>query len=105
MSVDPADGREPVTIREHDQPWAADLESDRHANDTRLVVAEAIDAIEGTRLGVPVDLVTHECHGDPMDYLLDPLRSTVPDIAVTGHRRCTCGGYVITVVRRISESE
>jgi hypothetical protein len=49
--------------------------------------------------------VTHECHGDPIDYLLDPLRSKVPDVAVTGHRRCTCGGYVVTVMRRISGSE
>ena len=105
MSADPAEGREPVTIREHDQPWAADLESDRHATDSRLVVAEAIDAIEETRPGIPIDLVTHECHGDPIDYLLDPLRSKVPDVAVTGHRRCTCGGYVVTVMRRISGSE
>lgn len=70
-----------------------------------LVVAEAIDTIEETRPDVPVDLVTHECHGDPTDYLLDPLRSKVPNVAVTGHCRCTCGGYVITVVRRISGSE
>lgn len=43
--------REPVTRRAHDRPWVADHESEAHAADGQLTVAEAVDAVEQTRAG------------------------------------------------------
>lgn len=93
-------GREPVTRREHDEPWAANLESDAHADNRQLLIEEAIDAIEQTRAGQFVDLVTHESHGHPSTYLYDSMRTlrTVEEIADEG--RCSCGGYVTRVTVR-----
>lgn len=93
--------REPVTRREHDEPWVADLESDDHAADWQLTVAEAVDAVDQTRPGQFVDLVTHRAHGHPSAYLYEAVRSLEPYIDVADEGRCSCGGYVTRVrVRR-----
>lgn len=94
--------REPVTRRTHDHPWVADLESDKHAADRQLTVAEAVDAIEQTRPDQSVDLVTHERHGHPMSYLYEAVRSVDRSVALSDEGRCSCGGYVtrVTVYRR-----
>lgn len=94
--------REPVTRREHDHPWVADLEADRHATDRRLTVAEAVDAVEQTGPSRFVDLVTHEQHGHPSSYLYDAVRSVDRSIDISDEGRCSCGGYVtrVTVHRR-----
>lgn len=90
-------GREPVTRRVHDRPWAADLETDAHAADRQLVVDEALDAVDQTRPGQYVDLVTHERHGHPSTYLYEPIRSLDLQVDVYDEGRCHCGGYVTRV--------
>jgi putative CGCGG family rSAM target protein len=94
--------REPVTRREHDHPWVADLEADRHATDRRLTVAEAVDAVEQTGPSQFVDLVTHEQHGHPSSYLYEEVRSVDRSVDISDEGRCSCGGYVtrVTVHRR-----
>lgn len=89
--------REPVTTREHDHPWVADLETEKHAADQRLTVAEAIDAVEQTRDGHFVDLVTHEQHGHPSSYLYRTLRELSRPLELSDEGRCSCGGYVTRV--------
>lgn len=93
--------REPVTRREHTHRWVADLETDEHAVDRQLIVAEAVDAVEQTATGRFVDLVAHERHGHPSTYLYDAIRSVSRPIAIADDGRCSCGGYVtrVTVCR------
>lgn len=88
------DGREPVTPREHDQPWAADLETKKHADDKELVIEESLDAVKQTQPGQYVDLITHESHGHPSTYLYPVLESLGDHLEITASDRCTCGGYV-----------
>jgi putative CGCGG family rSAM target protein len=89
--------REPVTMRTHDRPWVADLETDDHASDRSLTVAEAVDAVEQTCSGRFVDLVTHERHGHPSSYLYEAVRSVNRRIDISAEGRCSCGGYVTRV--------
>ena len=89
--------REPVTRREHDKPWVADLEADDHAADRTLTVAEAVDAVKQTRAGRFVDLVTHERHGHPSSYLYETLSSMDLSVDLSDEGRCSCGGYVTRV--------
>jgi hypothetical protein len=95
--------REPVTRREHDLPWVADLESDEHAANRRLTVAEAVDAVEQTRPCRFVDLVTHEQHGHPSSYLYEAVRSVDRPVELSDEGRCSCGGYVTRVSVRPRE--
>jgi putative CGCGG family rSAM target protein len=95
-SIRSADSREPVTRRTHDHPWAANLETERHADDRGLVVGEALDAVRQTRPGQYVDLVTHESHGCPETYLCPELKST-EEIEITDSGRCACGGYIFRI--------
>lgn len=99
-SIQVSDGREPVTRSRHDHPWAADLESEKHANDRELLVGEALDAVRQTRTGQHVDLVTHETHGHPATYLYPVLESLDRDIEITDAGRCACGGYVSRILLR-----
>lgn len=81
----------------HDRPWTADLETQAHAANRELVIAEALDAIEQTRPGQFVDLVTHERHGHPLTYLYDRLTAQNIDCELSDQGRCQCGGYVTRV--------
>jgi putative CGCGG family rSAM target protein len=90
--------REPVTRRAHDRPWVADLESEAHVADRQLTVSEAVDAVEQTRTGRYVDLVTHERHSHPSSYLYEALRSVDRRVELSARGRCSCGGYVTRVV-------
>lgn len=90
-------GREPVTRHEHDRPWVADLETVEHADDRQLTIAEAVDAVEQTRPGRFVDLVTHERHGHPASYLYEAVRSADRNVDISERGRCSCGGYVTRV--------
>lgn len=96
----PPDGygdREPVTRRQHDRPWTADLETPAHADNRDLVLAEAMDAVKQTAPGTHVDIVTHERHGHPSGYLYSALESVISNGTVRDAGRCTCGGYVTRV--------
>jgi len=95
--------REPVTRRDHDEPWVADLESHEHAADRVLTVSEAVDAVEQTRAGRFVDLITHERHGHPSSYLYETVVSVDRPVAVSDEGRCSCGGYVTRVTVRPSD--
>jgi putative CGCGG family rSAM target protein len=94
--------REPVTRRTHDHPWVADLEAEEHATNRQLTIAEAVDAVEQTRSGHFVDLVTHEQHGHPASYLYKPVRTVDRSVVLSDEGRCSCGGYVtrVTVSRQ-----
>lgn len=92
-----------MTRSDHDRSWVADLETDEHATDRRLVVEEALDAVAQTRPGVAVDLVTHARHGHPAGYLYGPLRSAPVRIDIADGGRCQCGGYVTRVTVRDTE--
>lgn len=92
------EGREPVTRRVHVRPWVADLESPAHAEDRRLVVDEAIDAVEQTAAGTRVDVVTHERHGHPAEYLYPRLDTRFDGLELSDDGRCHCGGYVTGIV-------
>lgn len=91
------ESREPVTRNVHDRPWVADLETDAHAENRQLLVAEALDAIEQTVTGIRLDIVTHERHGHPSDYLYAELESSTVSVDITDEGRCDCGGYVTRV--------
>lgn len=90
-------GREPVTRRAHDRSWAADLETETYATNRQLTIAEAVEAVEQTRSGRFVDLVTHERHGHPESYLYEAVRSVDRPVVLTDDGRCSCGGYVTRV--------
>lgn len=81
----------------HESSWSANLETERHADDRSLVVTEARDAVRATRAGVHVNLVTHGDHGDPREYLWEPLASLDRVEEVEYVDRCGCGGYVTRV--------
>lgn len=91
------EGREPVMRRTHDHPWAADLETEEHAADRSFVIEESIDAIEQTREGQFVDLITHKEHGHPSAYLYPELRLMDSVIEFVDKGRCSCGGYITRI--------
>ncbi|WP_265111341.1 CGCGG family rSAM-modified RiPP protein [Halosolutus halophilus] len=96
MTEDVADV-EPVTRREHDASWSANLEKPRHVDDRDLVIDQARDAIAATAAGYHVNLVTHGDHGHPESYLWDELEATFDGIEVEYVDRCGCGGHVTRV--------
>lgn len=95
--------REPVMRREHDRSWVADLRADQHATDRQLTIAEAVDAVELTRPGRYVDLVTHRRHGHPSSFLYTAVRSVDRSVDLSDEGRCSCGGYVTRVAVLPSE--
>lgn len=90
---------EPVTDRIHDNSWSANLEKPEHGESRELVVQQAIDAVEHTAEGNHVNLVTHETHGHPSEYLFSALGDEfdVADIDWEYIEQCGCGGYVVRV--------
>jgi len=92
------EGTEPVTGCVHDSAWAADLERPEHAADRGLVVEEAIEAVETTAEGTHVQLVTHEEHGHPSEYLYLPLEEAFGDDVDWKYIcQCNCGGHILRV--------
>lgn len=92
------DPPEPVTDRDHDTSWSANLERPSHADDRELVVRHALEAVDRTAAGTHVNLVTHADHGDPEGYLYHPLREAYgDDVDVEYVEQCGCGGHVVRV--------
>ena len=89
------DDVEPVTDRVHAASWSANLEREQYANDQRLVVAHAHDAIDHTTDGYHVNLVTHAAHGHPETYLFDALDDRAVEYEYV--KQCGCGGHVTRV--------
>lgn len=89
----------PVTDHVHENSWSANLETPEHADDQDLVVSQAIEAVEHTAPGNHVNLVTHENHGHPSEYLFPALAAEfgAEDIDWEYVEQCGCGGYVVRV--------
>ena len=88
---------EPVTRRDHDVSWSANLEKPHHADDRDLVVSQAMDAVEATADGTHVNLVTHRDHGHPETYLWEHLEATFEGVDLEYVDQCGCGGHVTRV--------
>ncbi|EMA46069.1 CGCGG family putative rSAM-modified RiPP protein [Halococcus saccharolyticus] len=89
---------EPITDRMHDNSWSANLEKPHHADDSTLVIEQAIDAIDHTESGNHVNLVTHGDHGHPREYLFGALADEYGgDIEWSYVEQCGCGGHVTRV--------
>lgn len=78
--------------------WSVNLELEKHGEDQELVEEEAKQAVEQTASGYFVNLVTHENHGHPSEYLYDALEEEFGDsIKLEYVDQCGCGGYVTRV--------
>ena len=94
-----------VGVTAHDASWSANLETDEYAGDEARVVADAIVAVESTRPGFHVNLVTHGANGHPETYLYEALDRAFGDaVDYEFVDQCGCGGYV-TRVRRLDERD
>lgn len=84
---------------DHDTSWSANLEKPEHGDDRELVVQQAIEAVERTVPGNHVNLVTHENHGHPSEYLFSALADEFGDADIDWEyvEQCGCGGYVVRV--------
>ncbi|MFC7139804.1 CGCGG family rSAM-modified RiPP protein [Halosimplex aquaticum] len=92
------EGTEPVTDRTHESAWAADLEAPEHAADRGLVVEQAVKAVRNTVEGTHVQLVTHEEHGHPSEYLTPVLEAEFNgEIDCEYICQCNCGGHILRV--------
>jgi putative CGCGG family rSAM target protein len=91
---------EPVTDRIHENSWSANLETEAHADDPELVVAQATEAVRKTASDHHVNLVTHGNHGHPATYLFAPLREAFDEVHVEYVEQCGCGGHVTRVYRQ-----
>jgi len=95
---DSNEGTEPVTDRTYESAWAADLEQPEHAADRDLVIGQAVKAVENTVEGTHVQLVTHEEHGHPSEYLTPVLGAEFDDeIDWEYICQCNCGGHILRV--------
>lgn len=90
---------EPVTDHVHSNSWSANLEKPEHGDDDEFVVRQAIEAVEHTADGNHVNLVTHENHGHPSEYLFAALEDEFGDEDIDWEYidQCGCGGHVVRV--------
>jgi putative CGCGG family rSAM target protein len=81
-----------------EETWSADLEGPDYSEDREKVIEDGLDAVRRTASGYFVNLVTHGNHGDPSEYLYDPVKDEFGDsVRVEYVDRCGCGGYVTRV--------
>ncbi|MFC6838300.1 CGCGG family putative rSAM-modified RiPP protein [Halomarina ordinaria] len=90
---------EPVTDRNHDNSWSANLEKPQYEDDLSLLKRHGIEAVEHTTSGHHVNLVTHQAHGHPEGFLYDALDDRFGDEDVQWEyiEQCGCGGHVVRV--------
>ena len=89
---------EPVTDHVHYNSWSANLEKPVHGEHRAAVVTGAVEAVEHTAPGHPVNLVTHGAYGRPESYLGPVLREEFGDRVDLSHvERFGCGGHVLRV--------
>jgi putative CGCGG family rSAM target protein len=96
------------TDAEHAGSWSKNLETEAYADAERRVVEDAIAAVEATRAGVHVNLVTHAAHGHPREYLYDELTSRFGEaVEIEYVEQCGCGGHVsrVTVEEPVGRRE
>ncbi|WP_102347667.1 CGCGG family putative rSAM-modified RiPP protein [Bacillus sp. Marseille-P3661] len=78
--------------------WSVSLEHEEYENDLKLVIKDAIEAVEETEKGFYVNVVTPATFGNPADYLTDALAAIFNDkIKMKFIDQCGCGGYVLRV--------
>jgi len=82
---------------ERDYTWSVNLELQEHADDRERIIDEAMEAVRQTAPGYFVNVVTHEEHGHPSEYLYRRLREGFDDIRCEYVEQCGCGGYVTRV--------
>lgn len=81
-----------------DKDWTKDLEHDEYENDIDLIIKDAMTAVEETKEGCYVNLVTSEVFGNPESYLKPLLEEVFPgQLRIKFIDQCGCGGYVLRV--------
>jgi putative CGCGG family rSAM target protein len=81
-----------------EKDWTKDLEHDEYEFDIELILKDALEAVEITKQGHFVNLVTSSHFGNPVEYL-QPLLEQVfhKSIIVKYIDQCGCGGHVLRV--------
>ncbi|WP_442599023.1 CGCGG family putative rSAM-modified RiPP protein [Neobacillus sp. D3-1R] len=81
--------------------WTKDLEHDEYEDDIDLIIKDAIEAVDITRPGFYVNLVTSSHFGNPVDYLQPLLEELYKEnISMKFIDQCGCGGYVLRVWKK-----
>jgi putative CGCGG family rSAM target protein len=84
-----------------DKDWTKDLEHDDYEWNIELIITDALQAVEETKKGCCVNLVTAERFGNPVDYLLPLLEELYPNnVKIKFIDQCGCGGYVLRVWKK-----
>ena len=84
--------------------WSLNLEDPYYETHLDEIFTESVDAARQTKEGCYVNLVTPGVHGDPRDWLIEPLlvRLQAESLAIREVRyidECGCGGHVTRVFR------
>ena len=78
--------------------WTKDLEHDEYEHDIDLIISDALLAIEETKVGCFVNLVTSVVFGNPVDYLQPLIQALYAEhVRIKFIDQCGCGGYVLRV--------
>lgn len=91
------DDVDPITDHTHETSWSANLEEPQHAEDSELVISQALEAVDHTAAGYHVNLVTHGDHGHPSEYLYAALDDAEVDVDYEYVEQCGCDGHVTRV--------
>ena len=78
--------------------WTKDLEHDEYEHDIDLIISDALLAIEETKVGCFVNLVTSVVFGNPVEYLQPLIQELyAARVRIKFIDQCGCGGYVLRV--------
>ncbi|MEH7072472.1 CGCGG family putative rSAM-modified RiPP protein [Neobacillus drentensis] len=81
-----------------DKDWTKDLEHDEYEMSIDLIITDALQAVEETKKGCYVNLVTAERFGNPVNYLQPLLEELYTNnVNIKFINQCGCGGYVLRV--------
>lgn len=94
--------REGIELKEKD--WSLSFEDPYYEKNFEEIFGESIDAVQRTKAGRYVNLITPGVHGDPRNGFIPQLLSRLKqaDLAVREVRyidECGCGGFVTRVFR------
>lgn len=94
--------KEIAVVKEGD--WSLNLEDPYYETHIEEVFSESIDAIQRTKEGHYVNLVTPGACGDPRNWLIPQLSALVQQVNLPVREiryidQCGCGGYVTRVFR------
>lgn len=87
-----------------DADWSLNLEDPYYEDHTEQLFEEAIEAVQKTKEGHFVNLVTPASCGDPKDWLIPFLKQALDELPVQYKDiqfvdECGCGGFVTRVTR------